>query len=183
MRPNSVSSAGPTRAGRGGTGERTGYRRWPGSSLVRPGEGRGFQPAMVRAHARACVLSVTPGKRRRNSTAADNSPPRLNAARIAAASASVTTNMPKAWGDAPRSTMCGPLPAGPRVPHHPRDPPLERRDSVMQANRPPHQFAVCRKELPNPEPSAGTDYGFVEACSFVRGIWRTGCTSWPCCGC
>ena len=60
MRPNSVSSAGPTRAGREGAGERTGYRLLPGSS--RPGEGRGFQPAIVRAHARACVLSVTPGK-------------------------------------------------------------------------------------------------------------------------
>jgi hypothetical protein len=40
----------------------------------------------------------------------------------------------------------------------------------MQADRPPRRFAVYRKELPNPEPSAGTDYHFVEACSFVRGM-------------
>jgi hypothetical protein len=45
------------------------------------------------------------------------------------------------------------------------------------------RFAVCRKELPNPEPSRRDDHGFVEATSLVRGIWRTGCTSWPCCGC
>jgi hypothetical protein len=31
------------------------------------------------------------------------------------------------------------------------DPALERRDSVMQADRPPRRFAVCREELPNPE--------------------------------
>ena len=36
---------------------------------------------------------------------------------------------------------------------------------------------------PSAGPSAGADYGFVEAYSLVRGIWRTGCTSWPCCGC
>jgi hypothetical protein len=36
------------------------------------------------------------------------------------------------------------------------DPPLERRDSVMQADRPPRRFAVCREEPPNPEPSGGT---------------------------
>jgi hypothetical protein len=64
------------------------------------------------------------------------------------------------------------------------DPALERRDSVMQADRPPCAIrGVPRRSSPNPELSAGTDYGFVEACSFVRGIWRTGCTSWPCCGC
>jgi Transposase DDE domain group 1 len=88
--------------GKEGTGERMGYRRWPESSLVRPGEGRGFQPAMVRAHARACVSSVTPGNRRRSSTAADSSPPRSKALRIAAASASLTTNIPAAWGRTPR---------------------------------------------------------------------------------
>lgn len=36
--------------------------------------GSGFQPAMVRAHARACALSVMPGNSRRSSTAAANSP-------------------------------------------------------------------------------------------------------------
>ena len=30
------------------------------------------------------------------------------------------------------------------------NPPLERRDSVMQADRPPCRFAVCRKELAEP---------------------------------
>jgi hypothetical protein len=39
---------------------------------------------------------------------------------------------------------------------HPQLPPLERRDSVMQADRPPRRFAVCRKEPPNSEPSGGT---------------------------
>ena len=34
----------------------------------------GFQPAMVRTHSRACVLSVMPGNSRRSSTAAANSP-------------------------------------------------------------------------------------------------------------
>ena len=42
----------------------------------------------------SCLRIVgMPGNRRRSSTAAENSPPWLNAARIAAASASVTTNM------------------------------------------------------------------------------------------
>jgi hypothetical protein len=52
---------------------------------------------MVRAHSRACTLSVTPGNSRRNSTVAANSPRRSNAARIAAASASLTTNIAAAW--------------------------------------------------------------------------------------
>jgi len=39
----------------------------------RGGAGSGFHPAMVRAHARAFALSVTPGNRRRNSIAADSS--------------------------------------------------------------------------------------------------------------
>jgi hypothetical protein len=51
--------------------------------------GSGFQAAMVRA-----LVSVTPENSRRYSTVADNSPPRFKAARIAAASASETTNMP-----------------------------------------------------------------------------------------
>ena len=58
--------------------------------------GNGFQPAMLRAHARASVLSVIPGNRRRNSIAADSSPSLSQVARIAAASASVMTNIPKA---------------------------------------------------------------------------------------
>jgi hypothetical protein len=57
----------------------------------------GIHPAMLRAYARAFVLSVIPGNRRRSPIAADNSPSRLKMARIAAASASVTTNIPRAW--------------------------------------------------------------------------------------
>ena len=40
----------------------------------RGGTGRGFQPAMVRAQARACAVSVMAGNSRRSSTAAENSP-------------------------------------------------------------------------------------------------------------
>jgi hypothetical protein len=49
---------------------------------------------------RACALSVMPKNRRRSSTAADSSPRFSNTARIAAASASVTTNIAGAWGGA-----------------------------------------------------------------------------------
>jgi hypothetical protein len=55
----------------------------------------GFQPAMVRAHASACTLSVTLGNSRRSSIAADSSPCCSKAARIASASASETTNIPR----------------------------------------------------------------------------------------
>ena len=44
------------------------------ASPGRSGTGRGFQPAMVRAQARACVMSVMAGNGRRSSTAAENSP-------------------------------------------------------------------------------------------------------------
>ena len=57
----------------------------------------GLQPAIVRAHSRACALSVMPGNSRRSSTAAANSPRCWKTARIAAASASLTTNIPGAW--------------------------------------------------------------------------------------
>ena len=73
-----------TRRNRGGLGSRFNGRN-------------GFQPAMVPAHSRACALSVTPGNSRRSSTAAENSPRCSNAARIAAASASLTTNIAGAW--------------------------------------------------------------------------------------
>ena len=43
-------------------------------------------------------LSVMPGKSRRSSMVADSSPPRTKAARMAAASVSVTVNMPAGWG-------------------------------------------------------------------------------------
>jgi hypothetical protein len=52
---------------------------------------------MERAHSRACALSVTPGNSRRSSTAAANSPLSRKTARIAAASASLTTNIAGAW--------------------------------------------------------------------------------------
>jgi hypothetical protein len=64
--------------------------------------GSGVQPAMVLAHARAFMLSMTPGNRRRNSIAADSSPSSSKMARIAAASASVMTNIPSAWQCMPR---------------------------------------------------------------------------------
>jgi hypothetical protein len=48
---------------------------------------------MVLAHCRAFALSVIPGNRRRTSIAADSSPSCSKAARIAAASASVTMNI------------------------------------------------------------------------------------------
>ena len=77
---------------------------WVGSRLLERacgtefcGAGRGFQPAMVRAQARACAVSVIAGNSRRNSTAADSSPRCSKAARITAASASVTTIMPAGW--------------------------------------------------------------------------------------
>jgi hypothetical protein len=57
---------------------------------------------MVLAHASAFVLSPTPGNRRRNSIAADSSPSLLKIVRIASASASVTTNIPKAWRCTPQ---------------------------------------------------------------------------------
>jgi hypothetical protein len=63
--------------------------------------GSSFQLAMVRTHSRACALSVMPGNRRRNSIAADSSPRCSKVARIAAASASVTTNMGESIGMAP----------------------------------------------------------------------------------
>ena len=59
--------------------------------------GSGFQPAIMRAHSLARALSGMPGNRRRSSTAAENSPPWSKAMRIAAASASVTTNITRAW--------------------------------------------------------------------------------------
>jgi hypothetical protein len=64
--------------------------------------GSGIHPAMVLAHARASVLSMSPGNRRRNSITADSSPSSLKMVRIAAASASVTTNIPEPWLGTPR---------------------------------------------------------------------------------
>jgi hypothetical protein len=91
----------------GRAGGRPVYRLLPGDSRVtrRKGTGSGFQPAMVRAHSRATSVSVIPGNSRRNSTAAENSPSRSNTVRIASASASVTTNIPGAWGRTPWPAM------------------------------------------------------------------------------
>jgi len=72
---------------------RAGYR----GAGRRSGRRSGFHPAMVLAHHRACSLSVIAGNSRRNSIAAANSPSRSNAARIAAASSSDTTNIGQAW--------------------------------------------------------------------------------------
>jgi hypothetical protein len=116
MPPSSLNSAGPIRAGsgraRGIADSRPGprvvatdslYRVLDECSLTARGVAvSGFQAAMVRAHSRACTLSVTPGNSRRNSTAADNSPRCSNAARIAAASASETTNFHRAWERRPQ---------------------------------------------------------------------------------
>jgi len=68
----------PDRRGRGGTSR---------------GGGRGSHPAIVRAHECASALSTIPGKRRRNSTAAANSPPSAKASRMAVMVASSTMNM------------------------------------------------------------------------------------------
>ncbi len=64
-------------------------RFWAGRVVV--------HPEMVLAHARAFALSMTPRNRRRNSIAADSSPSSSKMARIAAASASVTTNIRGPW--------------------------------------------------------------------------------------
>ena len=100
-------------------------RSWPGkpvgsrarrpcgdaaASSGRSWAGGGIHPAMLRAHARAFVLSVIPGNRRRNSIAADSSPSLLKVARIAAASASVMTNIPKACRCTPRLASAGRVP-------------------------------------------------------------------------
>jgi hypothetical protein len=62
------------------------------SRLIERGRtGSGSQTAVVRAHSRASALSVTPGNSRRGSTAAANC--RYDRRRLAAASASVTTNI------------------------------------------------------------------------------------------
>jgi hypothetical protein len=65
--------------------------------------GRGFQPAMVRAHSRACMVLVINGNSRRSSTAAANSPCCSKAVRIAAAATSETTNIPAGWVRASRT--------------------------------------------------------------------------------
>ena len=62
---------------------------------------------MVRACSRAFALSVMPGNKRRTSIAADNSPSRSKAVRIAAASASVTTNMAQACATEPQRASDG----------------------------------------------------------------------------
>jgi hypothetical protein len=55
-------------------GPRQIIRRDRGNLGIRFTGRSGFQLAMVRTHSRACTLSVMPGKRRRNSIAAANSP-------------------------------------------------------------------------------------------------------------
>jgi hypothetical protein len=87
----------------------------------------------------AFAVSVTPGNSRRSSTAADSSPPRSKAARIAAASASETTNIPGAWERGP-----GPASAGRG--HFPR------RDSTCHASAAAADSRRAMRSRPNPEP-------------------------------
>jgi hypothetical protein len=58
--------------------------------------GNGSQLAIVRAYSRACSVLAMPGNNRRSSTAAENSPRWRKIMRIAAACASVTTNIARA---------------------------------------------------------------------------------------
>ncbi len=62
------------------------------------GRGAGSRPAMTRAYSRAVALPVTAGNIRRNSIAAENSPPSSKALWIAAAWASETANMVLSMG-------------------------------------------------------------------------------------
>jgi osmotically inducible lipoprotein OsmB len=84
------------------------WRAPPGRSLRRrgvtlgAGTGSGVHEAMDRAQARAFSLSMMPGNRRRSSMAAESSPCSSKMARIAAASASVTTNISAGWEGASR---------------------------------------------------------------------------------
>jgi hypothetical protein len=61
--------------------------------------GNGSQLAIVRAYSRACSVLAMPGNNRRSSTAAENSPRWRKIMRIAAACASVTTNIARACGE------------------------------------------------------------------------------------
>ena len=94
------------------------------------GRAGALQPAMVLAQARACAVSVTPGNSRRSSATADSSPRCSKAARIAVASASVTT---KHAGRMGVRTAGGKRPSwlrrnGPAVWHRKRyRPPRDRR--------------------------------------------------------
>jgi hypothetical protein len=72
-------------------------RAGPSDDRRRSGRFSGFHPAMVLAHSWACSLSAIAGNSRRTTIAAANSPSRSNAARMAAASSSDTTNIGQAW--------------------------------------------------------------------------------------
>ena len=94
-------SGGPS-AVPGGSGKRIIRRRTSGAGYRFPPPPRRTQRQRLPARddARtplAWTLSTMPGKRRRSSTAADSSPRCSKAVRIAAASASDTTNIPGAW--------------------------------------------------------------------------------------
>ena len=66
--------------------------------------GNGFQLTIILTQRLAAALSVIPGKRRRSSIAADNSPLSLNTRRMASAVASSTLNMAPAWAADPQRT-------------------------------------------------------------------------------
>ena len=108
---------------------------------LRTGTAGGFRPAIVRAH-------------RRSSTSADSSPPRSKAARIAAASASVTTNIGKdaehaSQAKAGQKPDCDGLPAirrrGRRAPIRSSSPRLRPRLRLQP--HPRHRIRVCRAGL------------------------------------
>ena len=66
--------------------------------------GNGFQLAIILTQRLAAALSVIPGKCRRSSIAADNSPLSLNTRRIASAVASSTLNIAQVWAAHPQRT-------------------------------------------------------------------------------
>jgi hypothetical protein len=84
-------------------------------------------------------VSDTPEILMLSSTAADNSPPRSKTVRIAAASASLTTNIPGAWGRAPRpASASADTPRSDRCSDRGRDadysaPPAQNRAGPTQA--------------------------------------------------
>jgi hypothetical protein len=74
--------------------------------------GNGFQLTIILTQRLAAALSVIPGKRRRSSIAADNSPLSLNTRRMASAVASSMLNMAPAWAADPQRTSQRPTISG-----------------------------------------------------------------------
>jgi hypothetical protein len=73
---------------------------WSGNLILGRGDNdNGCQPAIARTHSRAFSLFVIPGKCRRSSATADNSPLSSNTRRMTTAVASSTLNMARTWAD------------------------------------------------------------------------------------